>query len=98
MNKERKTYMFINEYDIRLERKMTRPTYQSFIERMTARERFEDPVLDYDYQEVLVVSIPEVKLDQIFDIIYEYQSLLQDPETRELIQQAKFIQELKGNE
>ena len=86
-------YQFLNKFDVRLER---RTTYTGFIARMTARERFEEVVPEYNNQEVLVVSIPEQNLDKIVNTLIEYDNLLKDPETRELVQQARFILELKG--
>ena len=61
-----------------------------------AREYLQDYV-QYESQPVLVMEISESEFEQIAAKVCEFDNLMRDPETAQLLMEARFINRLKGN-
>lgn len=71
------------------------PDYTSYNSYSYAREYLQDYV-QYERHPVLTMEISEAEFSQIASKVCEFDSLLQDPETAQLLMEARFINKLKG--
>lgn len=79
--------------DRKVESRYKTPDYTSY--NRYASEYLQD-YIQYENHPVLTMEISEAEFDQIASKVCEFDNLMRDPETAQLLMEARFINRLKG--
>jgi hypothetical protein len=92
------TRQFVDRYRIKVTDRKVESRYHpaDYISYNRYASEYLQDYVQYESHSVLVIEISESEFDQVAAKVREFDDLMRDPETAQLLMEARFINRLKG--